>query len=603
MKGTIVSTWLNSLRNIFDSNTVSTALKRASWDEHRIITPLEDIPDEEIFKVFEEISKLTNVPTNEIWRKVGRQNIISFNKWFPSYFERSSLKGFLMMMDDVHSQLTKLIKGATPPRLIPRDISPTEFELTYISKRGLFDYFLGLLEGSSKFFNEKMEFSVVETGVHDDGRKKLIVHIKVEKPEGKILNKTATKLLGLGFIRSLPVKISLFPSIITLLSLSFFTTNHLTSNIMISLATFLSTFFAASLITKPINIATTEITKLKEYNFSDRTELKTNDTIETLVNEFNEAKEILKKDFLFLRGGTDDLTKFVEQFTEISQTMGVFSSSISSVVTEVALSASHQAEETGEAVYKLDEYVARLSKIVDEETESKNQLEEAGRGLQKSFHEIKQTTELINDVKTKFSEVNNHGMDLSVQANKIMDISSTVESIADQTNLLALNAAIEAARAGEAGRGFTVVAEEIRKLAEHSKSAVGEINNNLMHFIQQIGNLVHKIQSQYDQLEMSTEKLDQVTINNQNSTDKVLDTSNVIVKLIDALSSETDNLNSVIENIHSLASIAEENSAASQEMSANVTQYAEKVTDLSSSIALFETLITNFKNQLKKYKI
>lgn len=603
MKGTIVSTWLNSLRNIFDSNTVSTALKRASWDERRIITPLEDIPDEEIFKVFEEISKLTNVPTNEIWRKVGRQNIISFNKWFPSYFERSSLKGFLMMMDDVHSQLTQLIKGATPPRLIPRDISPTEFELTYISKRGLFDYFLGLLEGSSKFFNEKLEFSVVETGVHDDGRKKLIVHIKVEKPEGKTLNKTATKIFGLGFIRSLPVKISLFPSIITFLCLSFFTANHLTLNIIISLATLLSTFFAASLITKPMEIATTEITKLKEYDFSDRTDLKTNDTIEVLVNEFNEAKEILKKDFLFLRGGTDDLTKFVEQFTEISQTMGTFSSSISSVVTEVALSASHQAEETGEAVYKLDEYVARLSKIVDEETESKNQLEEAGRGLQKSFHEIKQTTELINDVKTKFSEVNSHGMDLSVQATKIMDISSTVESIADQTNLLALNAAIEAARAGEAGRGFTVVAEEIRKLAEHSKSAVGEINNNLMQFMQQIEDLVHKIQSQYDQLEMSTEKLDQVTINNQNSTDKVLDTSNVIVKLIDDLSSETDKLNSVIENVHSLASIAEENSAASQEMSANVTQYAEKVTDLSSSIALFETLIINFKNQLKKYKI
>jgi len=604
MKGTIVSTWLSSLRDIFDSNIVDTALKSVDWDRNKIITPLEDIADEEIFKVFNQVSKLTNIPVNEIWRKVGRQNIHSFHKWFPSYFERRSLKSFLMMMDDVHSQLTKLIKGATPPRLIAKDISENELEITYISKRGLFDYFLGLLEGSSKFFNEKLEFSILETGIHDDGRKKLVVHIKVEKSDDVILNVTSSKLFGLGFLKSLPLKISIFPSIITFLTLTFLSnsTNWIL-NIFISLATFISTYIVTFIVTKPIDVINQEILKLKQYDFASKTTLKTKDTIETIVDVLNETKEILKKDFLFLKGGTDDLTKFVEQFTEIAQTMRVFSDSISSVVHEVALGATHQAEETGDAVYQLDEYVTRLSSIVAEETESKNQLEEASIGLQESFYEIKQTTELINDVKNNFADVNVQGREISLQANKIMEISSTVEAIADQTNLLALNAAIEAARAGEAGRGFTVVAQEIRKLAEHSKDAVGEINNNLIFFIKQIENLVHKIQSQYNQLEASNATLEKVTINNQNSTNKILDASSIIVRLIDELSSETDRLNSVIQNIHSLASIAEENSAASQEMSANVTQYTEKVSDLSDSIGLFETLIVNFKNQLKKYQI
>lgn len=604
MKGTIVSTWLSSLRDIFDDNTVDTALKSVNWDSTRIITPLEDIPDNEIFEIFNEVSKQTNISTKEIWRKVGRQNIYSFQKWFPSYFERRSLKGFLMMMDDVHSQLTKLIKGATPPRLIAKDISENELEITYISKRGLFDYFLGLLEGSSQFFNEKLEFNILETGTHTDGRKKMVVHIKVEKSPDTIINVVSSKFLGLGFLKSLPLKISIFPSIITFLCLTFLDngTNWIT-NILISLGIFISTYIVAFIVTKPIDVINKEILKLKEYDFASKTTLKTKDTIEELAGELNEAKEILKKDFLFLKGGTDDLNKFVEQFTEIAQTMRVFSDSISSVVHEVALGATHQAEETGEAVYQLDEYVTRLSNIVEEETKSKDQLEEASEGLQRSFHEIKQSTGLINDVKNNFADVNNQGREISHQASKIMEISATVEAIAEQTNLLALNAAIEAARAGEAGRGFTVVAEEIRKLAEHSKDAVGEINNNLIFFIKQIETLVHKIQSQYDQLEASNEKLEKVTINNQDSTNKILDASSIIVRLIDELSSETDRLNSVIENIHSLASIAEENSAASQEMSANVTQYTEKVSDLSDSIGLFETLINNFKDQLKKYQI
>lgn len=604
MKGTIVSTWLSSLRDIFDDNAVDTALKSVNWDSTRIITPLEDIPDNEIFEIFNEVSKQTNISTNEIWRKVGRQNIYSFQKWFPSYFERRSLKGFLMMMDDVHSQLTKLIKGATPPRLIAKDISENELEITYISKRGLFDYFLGLLEGSSKFFNEKLEFNILETGTHTDGRKKMVVHIKVEKSPDTIINVVSSKFFGLGFLKSLSLKISIFPSIITFLCLTFLDNGtNFTTNILISLGIFISTYIVAFIVTKPIDVINKEILKLKEYDFASKTTLKTKDTIEELAGELNEAKEILKKDFLFLKGGTDDLNKFVEQFTEIAQTMRVFSDSISSVVHEVALGATHQAEETGEAVYQLDEYVTRLSNIVEEETKSKDQLEEASEGLQRSFHEIKQSTGLINDVKNNFADVNNQGREISHQASKIMEISATVEAIAEQTNLLALNAAIEAARAGEAGRGFTVVAEEIRKLAEHSKDAVGEINNNLIFFIKQIETLVHKIQSQYDQLEASNEKLEKVTINNQDSTNKILDASSIIVRLIDELSSETDRLNSVIENIHSLASIAEENSAASQEMSANVTQYTEKVSDLSDSIGLFETLINNFKDQLKKYQI
>ncbi|NLM03645.1 MAG: chemotaxis protein [Clostridiales bacterium] len=603
MKGTIVSTWIESLRSMFDDTIVDEAMKAVNWEINRIITPLEDIPDDEIFSIFDYISKQSNKPVEQIWRSVGRQNIYSFHKWFPSYFERFNLKGFLMMMDDVHAQLTRFIKGANPPRLIADEIGPKEIQITYQSKRGLFDYFLGLLEGSSKFFNEKIEYEVLDRGTMEDGRKYLIVDIKFEKSSDIVIESRLSKILGLGFIKNLPVKISLITTIITSISLFALNQNNYITNIIVTIITLLSSYIFSNIVLKPIDQFTDEINKISEYDFTSNTLVKTADKFEESFKILNEAKDIVKKDFLFLKGGTDDMGNFVDQFLEIAENMKTLSDSIALVVNEVAMGASQQASETGDAVNTLDEYVNTLNKIVIEETKGKEELEEAVINLEKSFNDVRDVTTMIDKVRSNFSTVNHQGQELSSQATKIMEISSTVESIADQTNLLALNAAIEAASAGDAGRGFTVVAEEIRKLAENSKDAVKDINQNLLFFIKQIEGFVKAIEEQYEQLESSNKTLENVTSNSHTSTEQIVGVSETIVKLVDELSKETEKLTGVIENIHALAAISEENSAASQEMSANVTQYSEKVIELTNNIALLEVLTTNFRKELKKYKV
>ena len=111
MKGTVVATWINSLRMIHGDDIVNKALRKIKWAENRIISPLEEIEDAEPKLLVEEVSRLVGKSTQEVWRSIGRHNINSFSKWFPSYFERSSTKSFLLVMDDVHIQLTKMIKG------------------------------------------------------------------------------------------------------------------------------------------------------------------------------------------------------------------------------------------------------------------------------------------------------------------------------------------------------------------------------------------------------------------------------------------------------------------------------------------------------------
>ncbi len=604
MKGTVVSTWVNTLREIFGDEVVDSALSKVGWEISRVITPLEDIPDDEVKEIFTYISQALNKDYGEIWREVGKRNIETFSKWFPSYFERFSLKGFLMMMDDVHAQLTKMIKGAKPPRIIATETGNKEIELLYESKRKMYDYFLGLIEGSAAFFNEKIETTVLDKGTYDDGRSFLKVKIKLEKETSEYKSFTVSKLLSLGFIRNLSMKIAVPTTLLTFLALFIDGGSaNLLKSLVFSGVVFVGTLIFSNIVLAPLKSVKNEISKLEELNFVGDTKIATKDRFESQVADINKVKNTIKKDFIYLKGGMDDVYNFTKTFSGIATSMKNVSEGISSAVQEVASGALHQAEETERSVYVLNDNIETLNNLAGEESVRKKQLEAAVSDIEKSFKELQDVSKMLLDVKENFSKVNHQGEELSHKVQNIINIVITVEQISEQTNLLALNAAIEAARAGEMGRGFTVVADEIRKLAEDSKSAVRVINDSLNKFTREVNNMVSQVSNQFQQLEESSKTLEVVAKDNRNATMQITDVSSGIVELVDRLTDETKKISDVFENIHSLAAIAEENSASSQEMSASVMEYSHKITELLDYVGLLEELTINLKSELKKYKI
>ncbi|SHI90138.1 methyl-accepting chemotaxis protein [Geosporobacter subterraneus DSM 17957] len=604
MKGTVVSTWIKSLEKLYGKEVVDRAVSKAGWETDRVITPLEDIPDQEPMAIVREVAATVGQPAEKVWREIGKSNIETFRTWFPSYFERFSLKSFLMMMDDVHSQLTKMVKGANPPRLIAREIGDKTIEILYESKRGMFDYFLGLLEGSAAFFQERIETEILETGKYQDGRHFMRIKILLEKDPRETVKYPLSRILSFGIIRNVSAKISLSVAVISSALLFFlFGREQLLQVFFSSAAIFCITLLFSNVVLAPFQRIQEQLKKLSDMDFEENLSIKTGDHLEDYMTDLNHIKEKMKKDFLFLKGGTDDMHNFTMKFSQVAEDMKEVSQGISDLVQEVASGAVHQAEETEKSVYILNENIDNLNRLAEEEVHSQKQLEIAVADIRKSFGQVQRIAAALLEIKDDFSRVNHQGEDLSKRAHDIMEIVTTVAQISDQTNLLALNAAIEAARAGEMGKGFTVVAQEIRNLAEDSKNAVKTINEGLLAFIADVTKMIEQVANQFHRLEDSNKTLDAVAKDNEKATDEITKVAKKIIELVDALSSEAQKISDVFQNIHSLAAIAEENSAASQEMSANVVQYSSRIGDLIDYIQQLDSLTGNLKSELKKYKI
>ena len=167
---------------------------------------------------------------------------------------------------------------------------------------------------------------------------------------------------------------------------------------------------------------------------------------------------------------------------------------------------------------------------------------------------IRQQSEHTKDNATKIEN-------LARQSREIGSIVSTIDDIAAQTNLLALNAAIEAARAGEAGRGFAVVADEVRALASRTSQSTQEISK-----------MVKNIQ---DEATMATDSIN-VSVENM---DKVAEDAQNIVQILNNI---TEHVNDVNTQITQIATAAEEQTAATSEISTHMQNVTTVAADMSA---------------------
>jgi methyl-accepting chemotaxis protein len=599
MKGTVVSTWMKTCTKLYNRNCVENAIIAAGFQRDKIFSPIEDVEDTKVNKIISEIARTNNLSLGELWHKIGVDNIRTFTADYPAFFKHENLFSFFKSMYDVHIIVVKRIPGAKPPILNLKPISKREAIFEYSSKRGMFDYFQGLIEGASSHYKEKI--IVEEISKTSDNLK---LKLTFEKDILYKKSYTLNKVLSLGFIRNVGLKTSLFATIlVAILNIGvFFISKNLLiySSIISSLvATLISTF----IMHRPMNAIIDEFENLKTNNYVDFMHIETRDNYEDLFDTLREYKEIVTKDFVGFKGVTDEINTFSSQVNEISKKMNSTSIEIGGVVEQVATAAITQTDEIEISVDMLNRSVDAVNSVVKLEQANKDDLEIAVGKIEEGYKYTKTTADKLNAVLSKFEIVKNNGVKLQGRAKGITDIVAMVSSISGQTNLLALNASIEAARAGEAGRGFAVVADEVRKLAEQSKEAVDSITDNLSEFITEIDSVVSDVTAQFEILKTENHNLNMAVVSSSGANETIKLVANKMVETSNKLEKETEAMSDVYGKIEGLVAIAQENTAASQEVSASVIRYTEDIKNLTNSIQEFQTLTGQFTEDMDKYKI
>ena len=353
---------------------------------------------------------------------------------------------------------------------------------------------------------------------------------------------------------------------------------------------------------RPLGEIEKEIDQLLENKYFDALTLRSGDVFERVSDKLIKYRKQAQANFTGFKGTGDELRRYGIDFDGLAENMGSASGDIAGVINEVAASAATGAENTVSVADFLNDNMKALQSVVNEQVKNNDELNYAVNSIHEGFSKVRTSSTNLNHSMEKFTEVKQEVESLREATEKIMAITGLVTDIAGQTNLLALNAAIEAARAGEQGRGFSVVAEEVRKLAEQSQGHAEVITTDVMAVTRIINEVVASVNEEYEVLERESNQLVRVVEGNNQYIDNIRGVSGSISGIIEQLKTEMTNMEDVLSKVEQIAAMAEQNSASTEEVNAAMHTHNLKLQDMMEKIKQFKEVTTAFSADINHYK-
>lgn len=327
------------------------------------------------------------------------------------------------------------------------------------------------------------------------------------------------------------------------------------------------------------------------------------DELGLIARSIKNVKDSMSAMIKSIKESSNSIELQSDNLSSVSEEMSASSQSITLAVNDVAKGTGSQAEELLTSTQLLDTFSDALNEMVNEISDIDKNSQNINSMANKSSENMQSMTNSINNIDNSFSEFSEKILMLTQNIEQINAITNVINGIADQTNLLALNAAIEASRAGESGRGFSVVADEIRKLAEQSKNSSENINK-LIHNILKDANIIVNNTHQ-----MSGELSNQVaTINDSTESFKmIIDAIDNIIPKIETINSSAISLNNskntILDKLNEVSAISEETSASSQEISASSEELNASAEEVAAAAQELSKMTQDMAAQINKFKL
>jgi len=329
--------------------------------------------------------------------------------------------------------------------------------------------------------------------------------------------------------------------------------------IVVTLAALIATYTFAKRLAKPITYITDAVKVMSAGDFRPRLQVKTHDELGVLATHMNEM--------------LDSLSHTIKQVYEASVSVASSSEEITASTDEVAKGSVDQADRARTMAHLFESLETSIREVASSA--------DLARNLSRETVQIaKEGTGIINRSIDQMEQVNRQMVTLEEDSKRIGEIIEVINDIAEQTNLLALNAAIEAARAGEQGRGFAVVADEVRKLAERSGEATKQIASIIIGMQDNTAKSVHAVGEGVTQFAQTRQSFDGIVA-------KVNETSNKVGEIAESSVGQASKASDVLMTIESVASVSEEAAAAAEETAAASQELATLAERLNQSVEMF----------------
>ncbi len=307
-------------------------------------------------------------------------------------------------------------------------------------------------------------------------------------------------------------------------------------------------------------------------DFTKNIVIKGSGEISQMSEKLNDLLSMLRNSFGSIKNSFEDNIHFTENLHTATQEIRESTEEELSTITQNA------------AIMKngmLTSYNASQKLLSKAENTQENM-----QDMQKSLHFTMEQLDSVSEVE---NSINEKIIAFSQETNKIKDVMEVISDIADQTNLLALNAAIEAARAGEHGRGFAVVADEVRKLAERTQKSLVDIDMTTSIMVQSINDILSDIEKNTQRVADLSVTSNQVGENAQTSIDTLLETVEYIETLHTDIKKNTETTESILQSINNINEISNNNTKNVDHISNLAQELTQRTNELSQDISVYRT--------------
>lgn len=283
----------------------------------------------------------------------------------------------------------------------------------------------------------------------------------------------------------------------------------------------------------------------------------------------------------------DNLRTLVSQVTQASASIASASVQLSATSDQIATGSEEVASQVGTVATASEEMAATSTSIAENCLQAAENAKSASESAESGSDVVRETISGMERISASVNETAQTVGSLGSRSDQIGEIVGTIEDIADQTNLLALNAAIEAARAGEQGRGFAVVADEVRALAERTTKATKEIGQMIKAIqaetqgaVSAMENMVSEVEGGIMAAAKSGEALESIL-------SKIHETTQQVNQIATAAEQQTATTLEITSNINQITDVVHESAKGAGETSGAASQLARSAEELQEIVGRF----------------